>query len=409
MGLTMRERKAVIKQTATRYRRSKKKQRGKILDEFVETTGYNRKYAGWILRNWGMKRYIRVEGELIEMVIGTPRKKKRRARPRTYGPEVLKALKKIWYIFDCPCGKRLVPILRSMLPVLEKFDEIPRDKVVQEKLVSVSSATVDRLLQAEKRRLRLRGRSHTRPASLFKNQIPIRTFGDWKNKQPGFTQLDLVGHDGGVTSGDFAFTLNLTDVNTGWTEPRGILNKAQKWTVQAIDEVRTLLPFELLGIHSDSGSEFINAHLLRYCQKHHTEFTRSRPSRKNDNCFIEQKNDMVVRRYVGYMHYEGEQQVALLNELYDQLRLFVNFFQPSMKLIEKVRQGSKVTKRYDVPKTPYQRVLDSEHIHTFVKEKLRRQFEELNPAELHRRINALQARLWASVRQNTTQPVGAVL
>ena len=162
MGLTMRERKAVSKQTAVRFRKSGGKQKGKILDEFVEITGYNRKYAGWILRNWGKKRYIRLEGQLIEVVIGTPRKKKRKARQRTYGPEVMKALKKIWYVFDCPCGKRLVPILHTMLPVLEKFGEIPRDAALGEKLCSISAATVDRLLQVEKRRLHISGvASHT--------------------------------------------------------------------------------------------------------------------------------------------------------------------------------------------------------------------------------------------------------
>jgi hypothetical protein len=190
----MGERKAVIKETAARYRRSSKKQRGKILDEFVEITGYNRKYTGWILRNWGLKRYSQIDGELIEIGIGTPRKRKRKAKPSIYDADAVKVLKKIWYIFDCPCGKRLVPVLRSMLPTLERFGEIPRDERVQEKLVSISAATVDRLLQAEKRRLRLRGRSRTRPTSLFKDQIPIRTFGDGKNSKPGFAQLDLVGH-----------------------------------------------------------------------------------------------------------------------------------------------------------------------------------------------------------------------
>jgi hypothetical protein len=169
MGLTMRERKAVIKQTAARYRRSSKKQKGKILDEFIAITGYNRKYAGWVLRNWGKKRYIRMEGQLIEVVTGTPRKKKRKARQRTYGPEVMKALKKIWYVFDCPCGKRLVPILHSMLPVLEKFGEIPRDAALGEKLCSISAATVDRLLQVEKRRLHISGVAHTPGRGRFSN------------------------------------------------------------------------------------------------------------------------------------------------------------------------------------------------------------------------------------------------
>jgi hypothetical protein len=174
-----------------------------------------------------------------------------------------------------------------------------------------------------------RGRSHTRPGSLLKHQIPIRTFGDWDEQKPGFAELDLVGHEGRVAGGDFAFTLNLTNVHTGWTEPRDIINKAQKWTMKTIQEIELLLPFELLGI--DNGSEFLNAHLISYKRKHDIQFTRSRPYRKNDSCFVEQKNNSVVRRYVGYLRDDTPEEIQLLNELYGWVRLFVNFFQRSAK------------------------------------------------------------------------------
>jgi hypothetical protein len=395
MGLSMSERRAVTRETSARYRRASKKQKAKILDEFVETSGYHRKYASWILSNWGKKRYCVIDGQLVQLVVGQPKKRRRPAtRPRKYDERVFKALKKVWFIWDCPCGRRMVPVLRNMLAVLYKFGELQFDAEVDGKLRRISAATIDRMLRREKKMLRLKGRSHTKPASLLKQQIPVRTFDGWDENRPGFVEIDLVGHEGGVSHGEFAFTLNLTDVCTGWTEPRAVKNKAQRWTVQALDEIKALLPFALLGIDSDNGSEFLNAHLVRYCSRWNIIFTRSRPYRKNDNCFVEQKNNDIVRRYVGYQRYEGEQQVALLNELYDKVRLFVNFFQPSAKLIKKTRQGSKVKKVYDEPQTPCQRLLCSPYLPETAKCWLREQFDSLNPAQLQRSIRKLQMQLY---------------
>jgi len=227
----------------------------------------------------------------------------------------------------------------------------------------------------------------------LKHQIPIRTYAEWEEGKPGFIQVDLVGHDGGNPRGDFAFSLDCTDVHTGWTEPRGIQNKAQKWTFEALCHVKKVIPFDIFAIGIDNGSEFLNAHLIRYCQKQNIQLSRTRPYRKNDNCYVEQKNNSVIRRYAGYLRYDTDEQLRLLNEIYDNVRLFVNFFQPSMKLISKSRQGSKVIKRYDTPQTPYQRVLTSEYVSEPVKYRLRCQFETLNPVELHRRIRKLQAQL----------------
>ena len=390
----MSERRVVIKKTASRYRRAYKKEKGKILDEFIELTDFNRKYASWVLSYWGKKRYVWLDGELVALVVGQPKKRKRKPRPATYDESVLKALKKVWYIFDCPCGKRFVPVLRTMLPILYKFGEVDFDMQVRGKLECISAATVDRLLSKEKKKLRIKGRSHTKPGSLLKHQIPIRTFDGWDEKKPGFVEIDLVGHDGGSCRGEFCFTLNVTDVNSGWSEPWAIRNKAQKWTFGALMEVKQALPFDILGIDSDNGSEFLNAHLIRYCQQNHIEFTRSRPYRKNDNCFVEQKNNSIVRRYAGYARYDSEEQLHILNKIYQNVRVFVNFFQPSMKLIEKSRRGSKVSKKYDDALTPCQRLLASEHIPEVSKRKLRDQFESLNPAELHRRIRRLQGKLY---------------
>ena len=234
----------------------------------------------------------------------------------------------------------------------------------------------------------------TKPGTLLRHQIPIRTFADWDEKKPGFVEVDLVGHDGGILKGDFLYTLDVTDINTGWTETRAVKNKAQIWVFGAMKYIRGRLPFELLGIDSDNGSEFINAELMRYCEEEGITFTRSRPYKKNDNCFVEQKNYSVVRRAVGYLRYDTEEELKIMNRLYEVLRLYTNFFQPSMKLLEKTRTGSKVTKRYDKPRTPYGRMKDSDAISEDVKERLEMEYERLNPAELKRRIDELQRKLW---------------
>ena len=393
MGLTMKEKQALTRQVAARYRKAGKKEKGKILDEFVKTTRYRRKYAGWILRMWGKKRYVWIDGELIELIVGQPRKRKRRKRERTYNEAVFKALKKVWYLFDCLCGKRLAPVLRSMLPILYKFGEIDFTDEVRSKLERISPATIDRLLKNEKKKLRIKGRSYTKPGTLLKHQIPIRTFDGWDEKKPGYVEVDLVGHDGGNSSGDFAFTLNVTDVNTGWTEPMAIKNKAQKWTFEALMQIKQRIPFEILGIDSDNGGEFINDHLFRYCKSHKIAFTRSRPYRKNDNCFVEQKNNSIVRRYTGYCRYDTEEQLKLLNEIYQRVRLLINYFYPSQKLISKHRSGSKVTKRHDVATTPHQRLLASGQVSQIMRQKLNLRFNELNPAELLRQMLRLQQKL----------------
>lgn len=392
MGLTLKERYSVIQQTALRYRKSAKKGKTKIVDELVETTGYNRKYAIHILNHWGKQKIRKINGKVVKIIIGKP-KKSTRKKEKKYDDDVFKALKNIWYIFDCICGKRLAPVLRSMLPVLKKFDEIDLNEEVEKRLQTISPATVDRLLKKEKKKFKIKGQSHTKPGSLLKHQIPIRTFNDWDENKPGFIEIDLVGHEGGNMCGDFCFTLNTTDVYSGWTEPIAIQNKAQKWTFQGLMEVEKRIPFKIAGIDSDNGSEFINAHLLKYCTKNKIQFTRSRPYRKNDSCFVEQKNNSIVRRYVGYMRYDTDDELSVLNEIYDVVRIMINFFLPSMKLIEKTRIGSKVKKKYDLPKTPCQRLIECECIDNDIKEKLKTKFDKYNPAELQRRLLHLRGKL----------------
>lgn len=287
---------------------------------------------------------------------------------------------------------------------LERFGEIELGDGVREKLLLMSASPADRLLSSERRKLEIKSRHKTRPGSLLKHQIPVRTFREWDEGRVGFLEIDLVGHDGGVVSGDYCQSLDATDVKSGWTELRALKNKAQVWTHQAIDDIREKLPFPLLGLDSDNGSEFINAHLLRYCEEHGITFTRSRPYRKNDSCYVEQKNWTAVRKYAGYFRYDTDEQLLLLARLYEVLCPYLNFFQPQARLQEKVREGSRVKKRYDKPKTPYRRLLESPEIDELTKRKLRRQYSKLNPAQLMREINSLQRKLFKTVISGSIDP-----
>jgi hypothetical protein len=395
MSLTIHVRRAMTKQISQRYQKSSKKQKGHILDEFCATTGYTRSYARFILHNWGRKVKLTLNGVRTFYLIGGPRKKQTRLHTtRIYDHHVKKALKLLWAIADGICGKRLAPFIRETLPILERYEEIIVDHQTRQKLLAISPATIDRLLKSERAKFNLKGRSTTKPGTLLKHQIPIRTFSQWDEDKPGFVEIDLVSHDGGTPRGEFIQTLDLTDICTKWTETRAVKNKAQRWVFEALQDIITRLPFDLLGIDSDNGGEFINAHLLRYCEAQKITFTRSRPYRKNDSCFVEQKNYSVVRKTVGYYKYDSHEELDLLNQIYYYLRLYTNFFLPAMNMIEKTRIGSRVKKTYDQPATPYLRVLRNPDISEEKKTSLRQQYEQLNPAHLKRTINKLQEKLF---------------
>jgi hypothetical protein len=265
----------------------------------------------------------------------------------------------VWATLGFACGKRLAAALPAMVEALERHGELDLDAGVRAQLLAISPATIDRRLAADRKRMQIKGRTGTKPGSLLKGAIAIRTFSDWDDTRPGFAQVDLVGHQGGNSSGFFAQTLTLTDVATGWTEPRALPNKARRWVIEAIDGVRAELPFALLGLDSDNGAEFINSHLLTYCTDNEITFTRGRPYRKNDSCHVEQKNWSVVRQTVGYARYDTDAEIAVLAQLYRHVRLLTNFFEPQAHLIGKTRDGAKVRRSYDRPTTPYQRLLDS--------------------------------------------------
>ncbi len=370
-----------------RYLSSSKTEKQRILDELVATLGYHRKHAIRLLRRKAPRR-----------------PKVKRVRPRKYTIDVVLALEKVWRLANCIATKRLVPSLKEFVEALERHGEMSLEPKTRELLLSISAASADRLLtRARQADLRYRGKTTTKPGTLLKQSIPIRTFADWDDAKPGFVEVDLVAHCGESTHGEYLHSLNTIDVATRWTEPVGIVNRSQAKVSEAVVVVRGRLPFPLLGIDSDNGGEFINANLKRYCEQNGITFTRSRPYKKNDQAYVEQKNWTAVRQFVGYSRYEGQAACDLLNQLYEPLRAYINYFQPVMVLIEKERNGAKVKKKYDEAKTPYQRALESSDVSEEVKARLRETYLTLNPAALLREINTRQRALWRLAKEGITE------
>ena len=360
-----------------RYLKATKTEKQKILDEFSSATGYHRKHAIRVLKNRVPK----------------TRRRKRPGYPTLYRGEVVQVLEQIWEIYGQICSKRLQPFLPEAIRVLERCQELELSEATKELLLQISSASIDRCLRPIRSQTP-HGLSTTQPGSLLKHLIPVRTFTEWDEERPGFLEIDLVAHCGITTEGQFLCTLTCTDLCTGWTEVTGLLHRSQEAVSEALCRMRQRLPFPLLGIDSDNGGEFINDLLYRYCLDEKITFTRSRPYQKNDQAHVEQKNWSVVRHIVGYDRWETEQELALLQSIYDDLRLYINFFQPSLKLIAKERLGNKTLKRYDTAKTPYQRILERQDISFEAKARLINLYLQLNPAELRRRIDQKIAKLW---------------
>ena len=353
-----------------RYLKARKAEKKQILDEFIATSGYHRKYAIRLLKH-GSK----------------PKGLKKAGRRKKYNGEVVVALEKIWEVCGCICSKRLQPFIPEMVDVLERWQEIELSEETKALLLSLSRATIDRCLKKARLAPTPRGLGTTKPGSLLKQAIPIRTFTPWEDEKPGFLEIDLVAHCGTTTEGTYLNTLTATDLATGWTECLGLANKTQTAVSQAIEALRHNLPFPLLGLDSDNGSEFINDTLLRYCQSELITFTRSRPYHKNDQAHVEQKNWSVVRHTIGYNRFETPQELALLKSIYSDLRLYINFFQPVLKLIAKETVDGKTIRKYDLAKTPYRRVLAQDSLPLKVKASLTAQYVHLNPVSLQARIN----------------------
>jgi hypothetical protein len=377
--MSLKSKRELLEVVRPRYLKASQAEKQKMLDEFTAATGYHRKYAIRVLKN-----KVQVQNHL---------KRKTKTYKTIYRSEVVQALEQIWEIYGHICSKRLQPYLPEAIRVLERCKEIELSKETKELLVKISSATIDRCL----RPIRIKaqhGLSTTKPGSLLKNQIPVRTFTEWDEEQPGFMEIDLVAHCGSTTEGQYLNTLTCTDICTGWTDVTALPHRSQEAVSKAIHLMRQRLPFPLFGIDSDNGSEFINDLLYRYCLDEKITFTRSRPYKKNDQAHVEQKNWSVVRHTVGYDRWETEQELALLENTYDSLRLYINFFQPSFKLIAKERIDNRTIKRYDPAKTPYQRVIERKDISLEAKARLVNLYLPLNPAELRRRIDQNTANLW---------------
>lgn len=378
--MSIQSRKEYLKQQKARYLKADKNTKSIMLSEFCQNSGYNKKYAIRILAS----------GHCY------PPKSINRKIHFTYTNNDIFWLKKVWEIMDYSCGQRLAPQMPEIISKLVQFKELEMPVEVREKLKYISPSTIDSRLKGYRTELRRTINSTTKPGSLIKKQIPIRTI-SWDEKRIGCCELDTVAHCGDNAAGEFIVSLDLTDILTGWTETEAVMGKAQARIIAALDNIKNRLPFPLLAIDPDNGSEFINWQLYRYCMEKSVEFTRGRPYAKNDNAHIEQKNWTHVRKVFGYKRRETEAELEIMNDLYrNEIRLYKNFFMASVKLIAKERtglHGEKIKKTYDKAKTPYQRVLECGQISEERKNSLREQYEKLNPAELRRNIKAKMEKL----------------
>jgi len=373
-------RKDYLRRIHPRYRQASPLQKRRILDEFCANCGYHRKYA-------------------IRLLNGPPpgsRPVLRRPRLRsvTYGPRLISILKAIWEAADYPWSVRLKALLPEWLPWIRR--RFPLSPPLERQLLRISPRSIDYRLRPHKRQLRRRLYGRTKPGTLLKHHIPIKT-DRWDVQQPGFTEIDLVTHSGSSASGDFCQSLNLTDIHTTWTETRAVLGKGQEGVRRALDEMRQTLPFPLQGIDSDNGSEFINDHLYRYCQAQQIQFTRGRPYKKDDNAHIEQKNWTHVRRLLGYLRYDSWAAREAMNDLYrHELRLFQNLFLPSVKLERKVRVGSRLRRTYQAPQTPFQRLgaCPNSVLHPDRVAELKRRRDTLDPFALSHTIQIKLERIF---------------
>jgi len=365
-----------------RYRESPKSSKTKILDELCEVCKYNRKYAIFKLMHLPHK--------------GKARARPKRRRSKKYDHRVLEVIEKVWKAAHYPWSLRLKEILRLWLPwVRQRYRISPETEA---KLLSISPSTIDRALKDKKIKLKRRLYGRTKPGTLLRHKIPVRT-DTWDVARPGYLEADLVPHSGESSFGEFIYSLNLTDIFSCWVESQAVMGKGEAGVVRAVDKLTGRVPFNVLGLDSDNGSEFINHQLFRWCERKEIQFTRSRPYKKDDNAHIEQKNWTHVRKFMGWDRYDTYDALEAMNNLYDnELCLFMNLFQPSVKLQKVIRKGSRKKRVYDDPQTPLDRLLSSEHAD---KERLAEYVtlrKSLDPFSLSERLNEKLEHIWSLAR-----------
>ena len=360
-----------------RYLMASKKVKMRILDEFVATTGLHRKAAIRLLNRRSK-----------------PSGRKKSGRPRLYSLEAMAMLMVAWEAVDRLCSKRFHPFLPELIAILKRNGEVTLSEETETELCRMSPSTIDRILRRWRDGVPRHGLSTTKPGTLLKSAIPIRTFNDWNEKKPGFLEVDLVAHCGDNVEGFYLNTLSAVDVATGWYEPAAVWGKGCARVKGAVYDVRKRLPMPMLGLDSDNGSEFINQSLFEYCRSTGITFTRSRSYKKNDSCYVEQKNWSVVRRTIGYDRFNSKAAFQALDDVYTLLRLYINYFQPVLKLVAKTRHGAKVHKVYDTARTPYQRLLESGVLTEEKKHELASIYGALNPVKLLKQIHQELKHLW---------------
>ncbi len=379
MGVEQRSKHDVAAKVRGRYLAADREEKERLLDEFVALTDYHRKYAIALLRHGPPRGVYRVSAG---------------GHPLVYGPRVVGALMVAAEATGWICGKRLAPFMAELVPALEREGALALSEEERRALLSMSAATIDRRLRTARMAERPKGRSITRPGSLLKKQVPVRTFTPWDEERPGFVEIDLVAHCGTTTAGSYLCTLDMVDIATGWTECDAVIDKSQRAVFAALERLRTRLPFPLLGIDSDNGSEFINEHLVKWCRREEITFTRCRAYHKDDQAHVEQKNWSVVRGLIGYDRYESTAALTQMRHVYELVRLEVNGFLPVMKLVGKEREGAKVRKKYDVPRTPYRRAVAAGAMQGEAKAHFDALMAQWGPLGLRRRLEAELEQLW---------------
>lgn len=380
-------RREVLSAVAERYRSAGRVEKGRILDALCRTTGWHRKHAVRALRRRVVDKAVETEA---------PHERKRR-----YGATIKDALTALWEASDRLCGKRLVAMIPTLMPALAQHGRLQLGEGEQAQLLAVSAATIDRMLGDVKIAAAGGRRRRAGFYSAIRREVPIRTFNDWKDPAPGFCEVDMVAHGGTSVAGSFIQTLTMVDVATGWTECLPLVNRDGNLVVEAIKRAQSLFPWLLRGVDFDNDSAFMNEVVVPWCRGQKLEVTRSRAYKKNDQAFVEQKNGAVVRRLLGYGRFDGVETARVMGRLYAAARLYVNFFQPSFKLKEKRREGAKVIKRYHEPSTPYERALAHPMVAEAVKERLRAQYQTLDPVALLAEIRAAQEELGNRIDRRT--------